>query len=292
MEKQITLAIVTYRRPIKLARCLKSVSKQNRLPNQVLVIDNDSLGSARASIDDYAKSLTIKYLIEPSPGASNARNRALFECNTHYLGFVDDDCILDNNWVKNAIKAISKSKKAYIVGQSVPLNKDNMYSTAQYYVYRRWFVKQINPLTNEISPQALDTKNVILNHETINKYHIVFDTRYSGYKSSGFEDSDFGMQLNQHKLRGIYESKMLIYHEETDTLTSTIKKAYQKGKLKYLYEQKWNASSNHFLPQFKLIIFNVAKLIKSLLTHNHESALIESIDLAYNLGLGISMLKR
>ena len=44
----VSVCIATYRRPERLAILLDDLRQQQRLPDQVVIVDNDQAGSARA----------------------------------------------------------------------------------------------------------------------------------------------------------------------------------------------------------------------------------------------------
>ena len=47
----ISLCIATYRRPERLSALLDDIVKQQLLPNEVVIVDNDVTGSARAVVE-------------------------------------------------------------------------------------------------------------------------------------------------------------------------------------------------------------------------------------------------
>ena len=107
----LTVAIPTYRRPGAVARALRAVLAEAGAcrgdgagpggPVEVLVIDNDPDGSAREAVAGAAggaldaaagPGAAVRYVVEPSPGVSAVRNRALDEtADRALLVFIDDD---------------------------------------------------------------------------------------------------------------------------------------------------------------------------------------------------------
>src|SRR6266496_3094435 len=96
----LTVAVLTYHRPEKLRVSLPLILDQvrqvnsdadGRLSADVLVIDNDPAASAEL----VAKSIgseQLRYVVEPEPGISAGRNRALDEtADRDLLVFIDDD---------------------------------------------------------------------------------------------------------------------------------------------------------------------------------------------------------
>lgn len=231
----LTVAIVTYKRPEKLKRCLESIGKQTKLPKQVLIVDNDSAKSAQKVANKFRKKLPIKYAVEQKRGIPYARNKVLRLCRTKYLGFVDDDCVLDSKWVEVGTKAIKDAKSAYVLGKTLLLNKESV-AQAQHARHLRWFFYKFNGRAT--SPFSVDTKNIIFLAEMINNEEFLFDKNMSveGYDSS---DTDLGLQLKKAGLKGFYEDKMIVYHQETNDFLGFIKKAYYRGTLAAKINHKW-----------------------------------------------------
>lgn len=239
--KTLTLVIVTRKRKEKLRRCLESVERQTILPERVIVIDNDPGQSAKTVSTAFKKSLSLIYKVELKRGVPQSRNQALEYCETDLLGFVDDDCVLDRNWVKAGKEAITRhrSKTAYIVGRSLLLNNQSIIALTQFHINRYWFKRKISKKTNKIGPQALDTKNVVLKIDILRKYKIRFDGRFGVKPFGGWADTDLGLQLAKLGFVGYYESKMVVYHEEIERLYFFLKKAYYRGKTAFLLSDKW-----------------------------------------------------
>ena len=163
MDSQLTIAIVTKKRPSRLDRCLESIYKQSILPETVLVIDNDSKKSAYPIFKKFKKKLNIKYILEKRPGVPSARNTALKDAKTRFLGFVDDDCILIENWVSIVVSSFnSKPKADFLIGNTELYNSKNLIALAQHTRDTYWRKKLLlrNSLVTE---HHFDTKNAALN---------------------------------------------------------------------------------------------------------------------------------
>jgi glycosyltransferase involved in cell wall biosynthesis len=107
-----TIAICTHNRSFLLDRCLSALTnlRSNQNP-RILVIDNGSSdGTNNVCLTYEDKS---KYVSEPNIGLSHARNRAIAECKTEYLVYLDDDAIPDNSWLDGIEEAISNSADVF-----------------------------------------------------------------------------------------------------------------------------------------------------------------------------------
>lgn len=99
----LTVAIPTFRRPDMLAECIGSLLRQLTEGVELLVVDNDPAGSARATVAAHAHP-RLRYTHEARPGVVHARNRAASASAGRYLGFIDDDEIARPGWIAALVR--------------------------------------------------------------------------------------------------------------------------------------------------------------------------------------------
>ena len=74
---------------------------------EIIVINDGSADDTEAILKDY--STKIRYNSNPvSKGPATARNIGVKLAKYHLLAFIDDDCIVDRNWLKSLVSNISK----------------------------------------------------------------------------------------------------------------------------------------------------------------------------------------
>jgi glycosyltransferase involved in cell wall biosynthesis len=111
-----TVAVCTRNRPALLQKCLAAVSRLNPGPRGVLVIDNsDGNSDTRKVACDYGG----RYIIEPIAGLCRARNRALAECDTEIIAFLDDDVTPAPDWLRLLVEPFSDPRNGASAGQVV-----------------------------------------------------------------------------------------------------------------------------------------------------------------------------
>ena len=77
---KVSVCIATYRRTERLRAVLEDLARQSRLPDQVVVVDNDLAGSARPSIEQVRASgapFVIVYDVQPERNIAMTRNRTV-----------------------------------------------------------------------------------------------------------------------------------------------------------------------------------------------------------------------
>jgi glycosyltransferase involved in cell wall biosynthesis/GT2 family glycosyltransferase len=91
-----------------LVNTLESLAKQNTpgsLEWRVLVVDNASTDETADVVERFRLSGRIQYIkrvFEPEQGLVRARLRGVRETSGLWMAFIDDDCLLADNWLANA----------------------------------------------------------------------------------------------------------------------------------------------------------------------------------------------
>ncbi|MEM7340055.1 MAG: glycosyltransferase [Actinomycetota bacterium] len=127
-----TIAVLTFRRPESLLTTLRSIGGATlhnegdaHLPWRVvdvLIIDNDAIPSAAdavatAQAEGLAR-VPIRYVHEPAPGLTAARNRALDEAAGDVVVFIDDDERAGPGWPGGLLTMMADTG-AHLVGGPV-----------------------------------------------------------------------------------------------------------------------------------------------------------------------------
>jgi glycosyltransferase involved in cell wall biosynthesis len=95
-----SVVVVTKDRPTMLANLLRSLTKQTVMPDEVLVVDNNSTQSYALVFADFKDKLPLRTVVEMKPGIPAARNRGIHEATGDIILFTDDDCEADREWVQ------------------------------------------------------------------------------------------------------------------------------------------------------------------------------------------------
>jgi glycosyltransferase involved in cell wall biosynthesis len=117
----VTVVVCTRDRPEALARCLASLVVQDYGRYQVMVVDNaPTTDGARQVVAGFESQLAVRYVKEPLPGLSRARNRAVSESTTEVLAWLDDDEVADPWWVTQLASEFSRDPTVGAVCGSMP----------------------------------------------------------------------------------------------------------------------------------------------------------------------------
>jgi len=216
--KNITVVIVTRNRAKDLKECLESLARQKVLPEEVMVINNNSDDNTSEVIAVFKNRLKIEEYIEDKIGYSYVYNRGLKEAKTDWVAFIDDDCVAKRNWYEQIIKSIRRlsncSKIVSILGQSKNYYSDNVFACLFQYGNVLWREENMRFSREIINYEILDSRNIVHNKKLLNDNKIKFDERLI----YGSEDCDLGLQIQNKNLKAKYVVAMIAYHKEPSNL--------------------------------------------------------------------------
>ena len=91
---------------------------------EIIVVDNDSAGSAREIVNVFKTSnpdLNLLYDIEPKSGISYARNRTVALSCGDFLAFIDDDESAPPNWLADLLHCLVHADADAVFGPVLPI---------------------------------------------------------------------------------------------------------------------------------------------------------------------------
>lgn len=108
-----TVAICTYNRYDLLKTCVESVLAQNVGERRfdVVIVDNSpdgALAAAKQREFGAAHPQRLRYIVEATPGLSNARNVATRTSDADVIVFIDDDAIAEAGWLSHVMEGFEE----------------------------------------------------------------------------------------------------------------------------------------------------------------------------------------
>jgi len=217
---KLSIIIVTRNRAEMLRKCLDSLVRQTKKPDEVLAVDNNSNDSTKNVIGSFRKRLAIKYIFEPRVGIPIARNTGIKSARYDIIAFIDDDCVADGKYVRNILDEHQKHKnESVILGRSINKVKNNI------------FAESMDCILKE-NPYLIDSKNVSFKKWFIKKN--LFDEEFLRCS-----DLELGTRLKKAGLRFYYSPCILAHHTHRPDLKSFMKQQYESGKYHYILKKKY-----------------------------------------------------
>ncbi len=110
----VTIAVCTRDRVTDLQLCLEAISRLDYPNLDILVVDNAPSNDATEKLLSTTFP-QIRYIPEPRPGLSWARNRAIVESRGEIIAYTDDDVSVDPGWIRALVKAFASSAEVMAV---------------------------------------------------------------------------------------------------------------------------------------------------------------------------------
>jgi glycosyltransferase involved in cell wall biosynthesis len=101
--ESIGVLIASYRRPIPLATCLNSLSRQLHPAHEVIVVLRNDDVETQQALSNLTTTLPLKVILTTVPGTVAARNAGLKECTSDVLAILDDDTEPHPEWLKRVL---------------------------------------------------------------------------------------------------------------------------------------------------------------------------------------------
>lgn len=103
MKKALTISIIipVYNEESCLEACLDAIADQSVTPNEVIVIDNNSIDNSVKIAKSYP---FVRVIHEKNQGFTYARNTGYDSATSDIFGRIDADAVIAKNWVETVAK--------------------------------------------------------------------------------------------------------------------------------------------------------------------------------------------
>ena len=220
----VSIIVATHDRLESLQACIASLLSINYPHYEILIVDNASSTTATSDFvrQNYAK--RVRYLREERPGASWARNRGIKAARGEFIAFVDDDVVVDRQWLVELVKAFSSVEHVGCVTSLVlPMELE---SSAQewfeeYGGFNKGFTRQIfdmklyhpkTPLHPYTAGRFGTGAGVAFRASFLHEVGGFDPALGPGSIAQGGEDLALFFQVMQRGYRLVYEPTSLLYH--------------------------------------------------------------------------------
>ncbi len=229
---RIALCIATFKRPDGLRRLLAALGDQRLSADafalEVVVVDNDGEGSARAAFDEATKSLPwmCTYRVEKAQGISFARNTAVAAASdgADWIAFLDDDEVPDPGWLDALTRGQREHGADVVTGPVLPHFPEPVepwLSEGRFFLRRRY-------ATGAVRPHAF-TNNVLLRRSLFREAGLAFDERFA---LTGGSDRHFFRRAARRGYRIVWADDAVV-HEWIPPSRATpawlVRRAYRVG---------------------------------------------------------------
>jgi len=203
-----SLIITTYNRTDALHEVLKSVSKQSKLPYEVIIADDGSTNTTKKLVEAYQKEskLNLIHSWQEDLGfrAARSRNKAIARASGDYIILIDGDMILEKNFIQDHI---NDSIKGFFIQGTRSLLSQNLTqkildgNREKLNVFQKGLMNKKNSIRSPLLSKIFSTnKNSLSGIKTCNMSFFLDDFfTVNGFNNDiqgwGREDSEFCVRL-------------------------------------------------------------------------------------------------
>ncbi|UYZ40898.1 MAG: glycosyltransferase family 2 protein [Candidatus Methanospirare jalkutatii] len=207
-EPLVSVVIVNWNRKEDLRECLESLRNQTYINIEIIVVDNCSTdGSIEMIKRDFPE---IKLIVMPdsSYGACECCNIGFANAEGKYVVILDNDVILDRNWIQNVVNKFENNEKIGIFASKI-LN---------YYTHKisNWHY----PLDQKFAEIEFESTTFIGCAAAIRKKII---NKIGGYPKEFFiyaNEQDLAIRVLDLGYKIVYYPKIVAYHKIPPNHTS------------------------------------------------------------------------
>ena len=242
---RISVVICTYNRAKILGETLGSYASLNNPVGkkyELLIVDNNSNDDTRIVSEEFIQTCPeARYLFEPTPGLSHARNKGIKEAHGDIIAFVDDDVFFDPNWLIEVVNIFKKYPNASCMGgKSIPTVDTELlrfYGSTNSGDAVKWM----------IYPEYPYGLNMTFKREVFEKIG-GFDTKLGRKKKNllSNEENEIFWRINRAGLKVIYTPNAILYHripKERASQDWILSRSYWQGISSIIFEQKIDPKS-------------------------------------------------
>lgn len=180
-----SVVVCTYNRADLVADVLQSLIGQRLVSShfEIIVVDNNSTDETKDVVNRLLRSCSnLRYVMEARQGLSNARNRGWREAKGNYVAYVDDDCMMPEQWLKVAYRIVKDIAPGVFGGPFFPF-----YNSPK----ARWFKDAYG------SHQPFDKAQILTGNERLNIFGGNMFFRRDLLERTGGFDPKLGMCGNK-----------------------------------------------------------------------------------------------
>ena len=290
---RVAICIATYRRPAMLAQLLRALGqltfRKAPVPRlRVIVIDNDSEGSAQGPVERAARVARwpLWYAIEPARGISHARNRGVAagqDCD--FVVFIDDDEVPRRNWLDELLFVRMNHDADVVAGPVLP----RFEALPPTWIERgRYFERPRYRTGHRLS--VAGAGNVLVRTSLLASQAGPFETQFA---LSGGEDTHLFMRLHQAGARMVWADEAVVDERVPRTRMTwrwLLQRAFRGGNTFTLCELDLRPSVGVRWRRASKGAARVAQGVAGLLTVAPARGMSGLVDASVRVCLGLGML--
>jgi GT2 family glycosyltransferase len=214
---RISIIIPLYKRTEWIGRCIEHLSIQEYSGDyEILLVDDGSPN--RTAIEEACRPdrsssrMRINFLHREHSGPAATRNFGVKHASGDILCFLDDDSLVDKEWLREIVRPFAESSSVSLVnGRTLSLERDGLPFLLEQWVYpgKSWATCNIAYRRNVF--EALGG----------------FD---ESFPEPSWEDNDLGLRARWSGYHHVYNNHAIVYHPHEKSIPEFKKKCLLNGR--------------------------------------------------------------
>lgn len=238
---RLSLIVPVYNRPEEVRELLESLARQEDKDFELVIVEDGSTVRSQKEVEQFEARINLKYFYKENQGPAIGRNYGIERASGNYFIFVDSDCILPPQYIREVKKQLSTD---FVDAFGGPDSADDSFSNLQ-------------KATNYAMTSTLTTGGIRGKKKRIDKFYPrSFNMGISEKvveKLGGFpvirlhpgEDMIFSIQIIEAGFRTALFPEAYVYHKRRTSLKKFYQQVFKFGFVRVII--------SHLYPQtFKL----------------------------------------
>jgi cellulose synthase/poly-beta-1,6-N-acetylglucosamine synthase-like glycosyltransferase len=208
MELFVSIIIPVKNEASLLKNCLESILNLDYPKNKIEVIIADGMSTDNTA--EVARKYGAKVVLNEKQTVSPGRNVAFKHATGEIVAFTDADCIVDKNWIKNALKYFAGSKVACVGGPNLTPPDEGDFGKAVGFVFNQSLfaagsihAREINEI---MSVRSIPGCNAIYRREALDKVMPIDESLLT------CDDTELNQRLIDIGYKLLYTPDVFVWH--------------------------------------------------------------------------------
>jgi GT2 family glycosyltransferase len=270
--RSVSVVVCTRNRALALAECLASLARIRHGTLEFVIVDNAPAdeSTCRAVIEIAARDPRFKYVREPLPGLSRARNCGLAHTSGEIVAYTDDDVRVDELWVKGLLRGFTRhGNVGCVTGLVASASLER--PAEQYFDGRVWWSSSCEATVYDgacerggLYPYAAGAfgtgANFAARADVLREIGAFDESLGAGSRCDGGEDLDIFVRFIRAGYAIAYEPAALVWHEHRAGREDLRRQMYSYGKALSAYLFKYASSRATALDVLRRVPYGVRHL--------------------------------
>ena len=246
-----SVIIPTHNRKNILFKTLKALNNQTYSADnfEIIIINDGSTDGTEEMINNFDSNPNILYKYIEQSGPAGARNRGIEICNGNIVIFIDDDIIVNSEFIDSHVETQQKQEKIIAHGPVIHTNNlDNP--------------KKADKKITDFSSAFFATGNASIKK----KYLIEAGLFNEAFDKYGWEDLEMGKRLKKLDLKKVDIPEAKGYHYKPEFSLKQVPKILQKEKERGLMAVKYHDINSSLSVKFSTLYWKPFFILKKILT--------------------------